>query len=135
MKYTIGKKLGLGLLVVLIFTIFIGITGIVAIQRTNTTWEEAFDSGVAIEIAANKFEIGLLGARRAEKDFLLRHKRLGIAAAKKEYIDTKFARQIEIMRAEAEVIKRIEGVEGHRDDVARVERLEGLVQLYQDGMR
>ncbi|MEA1927048.1 MAG: HAMP domain-containing methyl-accepting chemotaxis protein, partial [Candidatus Auribacterota bacterium] len=88
-----------------------------------------------IEIAANKFEIGLLGARRAEKDFLLRHKRLGIAAAKKEYIDTKFARQIEIMRAEAEVIKRIEGVEGHRDDVARVERLEGLVGLYQDGLR
>jgi len=135
MKYTVGKKLGLGLVVVLVSAILIGITGVVAIQRTNATWGEAFDSGVTIEIAANKFDIGLLGARRSEKDFLLRYKRLGIAEAKKEYIDTKFAWQIKAMRDEVEVIKRIEAAEGHRDDVARVERLEDMVNSYQDGMR
>jgi len=134
MKYTVGKKLGLGLVMVLVFTILIGITGVVAIQRTNATWEEAFDSGVTIELAANKFEMGLLGARRAEKDFLLRYKRLGIAETKKEYIDTKFARQFKAMRDEVEVIKRIESAEGHRDDVARVERLDGMVKSYQAGM-
>ncbi len=135
MKYTVGKKLGLGLVVVFVFAILIGITGIIGIQRTNATWEEAFDSGVTIEIAAHKFDIALLGARRAEKDFLLRYKRLGIAEAKQEYIDTKLAGHIQKMQEESETIKRIEVSSGHKENVARVVRLEGLVQLYQDGMR
>lgn len=135
MKYTVGKKLGLGLGVVFLFAIFIGITGMIAIQRTNDTWEEAFDSGVKIEIAANKFEVGLLGARRAEKDFLLRNKKMGRAVAKQEYIEIKFAWNIKNMQEAAETIKEIEVSSGHHDAVADVERLEVLVQLYQDGMR
>jgi len=135
MKYTVGKKLGLGLVMVLVFTILIGITGVVAIQRTNATWEEAFDSGVTIELAANKFEIGLVGARRAEKDFLLRNKQLGIAAAKQKYIEIKLAGHIKKMQEAAEKIKKIEASALHQDDVAEVESLEGLIQSYQDGLR
>lgn len=134
MRMTVGKKLYLGFGIVLLLTLIIGLVGINTLKRTNNTWKDADERGFAINEKSMDFMIALLNSRRAEKDFMLRYKDKGIEKAKEEYIDTKLKEHIETAQKDLADIKNIEAKAGEMQDVARVEKIEGLLDNYRSGL-
>ncbi len=127
---TIGKRLTLGFGVILILAVIIGTVGISSLNRTNSIWRHARDTGIAADEAAMEFMIELLNARRSEKDFKLRYKDKGIEKAKEEYINIKFAKHVANMHQKLDELKAIETKAGEMEDVAKIEEENHLVDVY-----
>jgi methyl-accepting chemotaxis protein len=134
MKWGIGKKLGVGFGSIVILTLIVGLVSINGLNRTNQTWKEAMDVGEALQTLGNEAKLQLLQARRQEKDFALRYGEKGIAKAKQEYIDAKYASAINKLQESLKKVVEISQGAGLKEDGKRAEEALVLVEIYRTAM-
>jgi methyl-accepting chemotaxis protein len=130
MIMTIGKKLMLGFVSVVILTIIVGLVSINVLNRTNRIWKEAKTVGMGLALLGDEVEIQLLQARRREKDFKLRYKEEGIENAKEGYIQTIHASAIKKTQEALTEIKKISEGAGLKENAQRAENALVLLEAY-----
>src|SRR5947209_20616792 len=84
---SIGRKLSVGFLIMLILTVVAGVVGTLGVISIRETVQKNFDQGVQIDDLSLRGQNALLTAEQNAKDFLLLYPTLGVAKAKATYAD------------------------------------------------
>jgi hypothetical protein len=127
MTWSIGRKLAVGFAAVIILTIAVGATGLLALDRVKTEVETTTTVGARLEILSNLINISLLEAQRNEKDFFLHYKFEGIAEAKAEFGPKVQAEVAAIHTYATEGLR----LEPHEEDAANFRQVETLIDNYE----
>ncbi len=82
----LGRKLLLAFGALFVFGLIIAASGLLGLNRVQSSYEDTLAGGVAVQNQSDKLSISLLEARRREKDFLLRWKTEGFDVAYESYV-------------------------------------------------
>ena len=130
----LGKKLIISFLILAGIAAAIGIVGISGILNTNDAWQNAKDQGLDIREIADHLEISLLNGRRAEKDFLLNYKAIGIEEAEKKYITGRFSKAMDNGNQSIESLNQAAVKNNNHKNIKQTEELADHLKNYNDGM-
>jgi methyl-accepting chemotaxis protein len=128
-NFTIGKKLTVGFLVVLVLLLIIGAVGAIAVVNIRNTVEDSFDTGFQSNNLSLKANIELLNARRREKDFLLRYNLEGIQQATTSYA-VQVGQHTKSLTDHLNALIQLEETGGHTAQVSELKTLVNNVQTY-----
>jgi methyl-accepting chemotaxis protein len=129
---TIGKKLTVGFLVVLVLLLVVGTVGAIAVTNIRAAVQNSFDTGFQSNNLSLKASIELLNARRSEKDFLLRYKGEGIQKATGDYANL-VTQRVKALTNYLNDLLRLEEAAGRTAQVSALRELLTNIQAYDTG--